>query len=72
MIIVLGSFRLPLDSPSTAALPMMEQMIAATRAEDGCILYAYSRDTVDAGLVRVAEKWSGTFAALDPFPDLTT
>lgn len=63
MIIVLGSFRLPLES-FEAALPMMAKVIAATRAEDGCILYAYSRDMVDAGLVRVAEKWRDC-AALD-------
>jgi quinol monooxygenase YgiN len=56
MIIVIGSFRLPPES-FEAGLPMMEKVIAATRAEDGCILYAYSRDMVDAGLVRVTEKW---------------
>lgn len=63
MIIVLGSFRLPLEA-FAAAQPMMEKVIAATRAEDGCILYAYSRDMVDPGLVRVAEKWRDR-AALD-------
>lgn len=63
MIIVLGSFRLPVEN-FAAARPMMEKVIAATRAEDGCILYAYSRDTIDAGLVRVAEKWRDR-AALD-------
>lgn len=63
MIIVVGSFRLPLEA-FAAAQPMMEKVIAATRAEDGCILYAYSRDMVDAGLVRVSEKWRDR-AALD-------
>lgn len=63
MIIVLGSFRMPVDSFATAQ-PMMEKVIDATRAEDGCILYAYSRDIMDTGLVRVAEKWRDR-AALD-------
>lgn len=56
MIIVMGSFRLPLEN-FAAAQPMMDKVIAATRAEDGCLLYAYSRDLVDPGLVRVSEKW---------------
>lgn len=56
MIIVMGSFRLPLAS-FDAARPMMEKVIAATRAEDGCLLYAYSHDLIDAELVRVSEKW---------------
>lgn len=56
MIIVMGSFRLPVEN-FEKALPMMAKVIAATRAEDGCLLYAYSRDVADAGLIRVAEKW---------------
>lgn len=63
MIIVMGSFRLPLDA-FAAAKPMMEKVITATRAEDGCLLYAYSRDAIDPELVRVAEKWRDR-AALD-------
>ncbi|SCX92064.1 Quinol monooxygenase YgiN [Novosphingobium aromaticivorans] len=63
MIIVMGSFRLPIEN-FDSALPMMEKVIAATRAEDGCLLYAYSRDTIDPGLVRVSEQWRDR-AALD-------
>ncbi len=63
MIIVMGSFRLALEN-FAAAQPMMDKVIAATRAEDGCLLYAYSRDVVDPGLVRVSEKWRDR-AALD-------
>ena len=37
--------------------PVMETMIAASRAEEGCIEYAYAMDVADEGLVRVSEKW---------------
>ena len=63
MILVMGSFRLPAANWE-AALPMMAKVVAATRAEDGCILYGYSRDLIDAELVRVSEKWRDR-AALD-------
>jgi quinol monooxygenase YgiN len=63
MIIVMGSFRLPLEN-FDVALPMMDKVIATTRNEDGCLLYAYSRDMVDPGLVRVSEQWRDR-AALD-------
>jgi quinol monooxygenase YgiN len=32
-------------------------MVAASRAEDGCIDYAYAEDIGDAGLIRVFEIW---------------
>lgn len=63
MIIVMGSFRLPAANFDKAR-PMMAKVIAATRAEDGCILYAYSQDVVDPEIVRVSEKWRDR-AALD-------
>lgn len=56
MIIVQGSFRIP---PNMVELvkPAMEAMILASRAEEGCIEYAYAIDVLDEGLVRVSEKW---------------
>jgi quinol monooxygenase YgiN len=36
----------------------MKRMVAASNAEDGCLLYAYSQDLVDPGLVRISERWS--------------
>lgn len=56
MIIVVGSFRIP---PSMVEIvrPVMETMITASRAEEGCIEYAYALDVLDEGLVRVSEKW---------------
>lgn len=56
MILVIGTFRLPASS-FEAAGPLMASVIAATRAEDGCLTYAYARDVLDAGLVHVTEKW---------------
>lgn len=42
----------------------MARMIAASRAEDGCLSYAYALDALDDGLVHVIEKWRDR-AALD-------
>jgi quinol monooxygenase YgiN len=56
MIIVVGSFRVP-PSMIDVVIPVMEQMITASRAEEGCIEYAYALDVLDKGLVRVSEKW---------------
>lgn len=63
MIIVMGSFRLPPEQLATA-LPLAEKVVTATRAEDGCIEYAYAQDLFDPGLIRVSEKWRDR-AALD-------
>jgi quinol monooxygenase YgiN len=35
----------------------MEEMIRASRAEAGCIDYAYAIDLLDPSLVRVSERW---------------
>jgi quinol monooxygenase YgiN len=56
MVIVMGEFRLPPENmaPARAA---MERVVTATRAEDGCIAYAYAEDVLDPGLIRVSEAW---------------
>jgi quinol monooxygenase YgiN len=56
MIIVMGTFRVPVENID-AIRPMMAKVIAATLAEDGCIQYAYSQDVLDPELIHVAEKW---------------
>jgi len=56
MIAVLGSFRLP-PAAIEAARPLMQAVIAATRAEPGCRTYAYSEDLAEPGLFRVTELW---------------
>ena len=56
MLIILGTVRLPPQNIGSARAAM-EAMIAASRAEDGCLDYAYSVDLLDPGLVRVTEIW---------------
>ena len=56
MILVIGTVRLPPENIAIAR-PAMETMMAASRAEDGCLEYAYSQDLLDPGLVRVTEIW---------------
>nr|WP_321439401.1 putative quinol monooxygenase [uncultured Hyphomonas sp.] len=56
MIVIEGTVRLPAESID-AARPAMEAMIRASRAEAGCLDYAYSIDVLDPGLVRVTERW---------------
>ncbi len=56
MIVVVGSFRIPPNMVDVVLAPM-EEMIAASRAEEGCVEYAYAMDVQDKGLVRVSEVW---------------
>lgn len=36
----------------------MARVIKATRSEAGCLDYSYAIDVLDAGLIRVCEKWA--------------
>lgn len=56
MIVIEGTVRVPPEQVE-AARPAMEKMIRASRAEAGCLDYAYSADLLDPGLIRVAERW---------------
>jgi quinol monooxygenase YgiN len=56
MILVLGTVRLPVENLDRARAAM-EAMVAGSRAEDGCLEYAYSQDLTDPGLIRVTEMW---------------
>jgi quinol monooxygenase YgiN len=56
MLIVAGTVRLPAENLDRAR-PVMAAMATATRAEDGCLEYAYAEDVFDPGLVRVFERW---------------
>ncbi|MET0180106.1 MAG: putative quinol monooxygenase [Novosphingobium sp.] len=56
MIIVAGTVRIAAERLD-AARPAMARVIAATRAEDGCLAYAYAQDLLDPGLIHVAERW---------------
>jgi quinol monooxygenase YgiN len=63
MIQVIGSVRIPAEA-FERALPMIRKVVTATRTEDGCELYAYSRDLLDPEVLRITEKWRDR-AALD-------
>lgn len=55
-VIVAGTVRVPPENLA-AFKPHMEAMLAASRAEDGCLTYSYAVDVEDAGLIRVYEAW---------------
>lgn len=61
MILVTGTIRLP-STKLGEALPVMQEMIAQSRAEDGCIDYSYARDLIDPELIRVTEMWTSKAA----------
>lgn len=63
MRLVVGTIRLPADRLAEARAPM-QRMIEASRAEDGCLDYAYAEDVLDPGLIHVCELWRDQ-AALD-------
>lgn len=63
MLLVTGSFRVP-PGRIDAARAAMTAMIAASRAEPGCLDYAYAEDLLEPGLIRVVERWTDR-AALD-------
>ena len=66
MIVIEGTVRIPpanLDKART----VMEQMIRASRAEAGCLDYAYSVDVLDPGLIRVNERWESRDALAGHF-----
>ncbi|HYE45968.1 MAG TPA: putative quinol monooxygenase [Caulobacter sp.] len=57
MILVMGTVRVDPDAVERLR-PAMEAMLAASRAEDGCLDYAYALDLIEPGLVRVSERWT--------------
>ncbi|MEI6417737.1 MAG: putative quinol monooxygenase [Sphingomonadales bacterium] len=56
MITITGTFRIPPDMLA-AALPAMASMVASSRAELGCLGYAYAQDILAPGLIHVIEHW---------------
>jgi quinol monooxygenase YgiN len=63
MLLITGTFRIRPEK-LLEARPVMEAMILASRAEDGCHGYAYAVDLLDGRLVHVVEHWRDR-AALD-------
>lgn len=68
MIIVEGSARIPENAWETA-IQAMEEMIVASRFEEGCIEYAYSRDLIDTNLLRIIERWKDKEALISHFAE---
>ncbi len=54
MIVVEGTIRV---ANLEIARPHMETMINKSRAEHGCIAYAYSIDVLDPTIVHISERW---------------
>lgn len=68
MIIVEGSARIPADAWEQAEAAM-RKMIVASRFEEGCIEYAYSRDLIDTNLLRIIERWKDRDALISHFAE---
>ena len=62
-LIIAGTVRVPVENID-AFKPHMQAMLEASRAEDGCLEYAYAVDVADPGLIRVYEAWRDQ-AAID-------
>ncbi|WP_309643041.1 putative quinol monooxygenase [Phenylobacterium sp.] len=55
-VIIAGTVRVP-PANLERFKPHMREMLAASRAEDGCLEYSYAEDVAEPGLVRVYEMW---------------
>ena len=62
-IIIAGTVRVPPENLA-GLKPHQLRMLAASRAEDGCLTYSYGEDVADPGLIRVFEVWRDQ-AAID-------
>ncbi|MEM9706737.1 MAG: putative quinol monooxygenase [Pseudomonadota bacterium] len=59
MIVIEGTIRV---ADMARAKSAMAAMVKASRAEAGCIDYAYAEDIFEPGLVRVIERWTNEAA----------
>ncbi|RYE03595.1 MAG: antibiotic biosynthesis monooxygenase [Sphingomonadales bacterium] len=57
MLVITGTFRVP-PANLDQARPHMAAMIAASRAEAGCLQYSYGEDVLGSGLIHVTEHWA--------------
>lgn len=55
-LIIAGVVRVPPENLE-GLRPHMLAMLAASRAEEGCLEYTYAEDIADPGLIRVFEVW---------------
>ena len=61
MLIVLAEATLG-DGALEAAREAMAAMVAASRAEAGCVSYAYAQDILDPAKLHIVEKWTDAAA----------
>jgi quinol monooxygenase YgiN len=66
VIVIVGTVRIDPDMIEVLR-PAMEAMVAASRAEPGCIDYAYAHDLLEPGLIRVSEAWTSNEALAEHF-----
>lgn len=66
MLLIAGTVRV-LPAQLDAVRTAMAAMIAASRAEPGCLDYSYAEDVLDPGLIRVSERWTSRAALADHF-----
>jgi len=57
MLIVIGEVKVESADEVAKARDAIATMMAASNAEEGCILYAFSQDLADPTLIRITEKW---------------
>jgi quinol monooxygenase YgiN len=57
MVIVLGSFQVE-PSERAAFLANRDALTVHSRAEDGCITYAFTADNIDPTVVVLTERWT--------------
>ena len=62
-VIIAGTVRVPVEKLASLR-PHQLAMLAASRAEDGCLTYSYGEDVAEPGLIRVFEVWRDQ-AAID-------
>jgi quinol monooxygenase YgiN len=63
MLVIAGTIRVPPENLE-GLKPHMLAMLAASQAEDGCIVYSYAEDIETPGVIRIFEAWRDR-AALD-------
>lgn len=56
MIVVVGTVRVPAESID-GLKPAMNQIIAASRNDTGCVSYSFGLDPDDPGLIHISEEW---------------
>ena len=56
MILIAGTVRFPPEKVA-GVRAAAQRMIEPTRAEDGCVKYAFAEDLLDPGLIHISELW---------------